>query len=175
MGKQTGGNLFHSFSSFNLVKGETALFSGPASVQNVTLVRHYSLQGRMGGASNADGSRYGIKDPTEWVLGSKYPQYRKLGEIKNPSPAEANTFVDESLETLDDGYFAVNATDRYNLWQNSPTVRHGRSGVLAFADGHAERIRWVALSTDQILDCPVNKYGADTTRDLRKFQSFVFR
>ncbi len=149
--------------------------TGPASVQNVRLVRHYSLQGRMGGANNADATRYGLPYATEWVLGSKYPQYRKLAEIKDPPPSEANTFVDESLETLDDGYFAVNATDRINLWQNSPTVRHGKSGVLAFADGHAERIRWSTLSADQILDCPVTKYGPNTTIDLRRFQRLVFR
>ena len=129
----------------------------------------------MGGASNADGSRYGLANPTEWVLGSNYPQYKKMTEIKNPSPSEANTFVDESIETLDDGYFAVNAADRINLWQNSPTVRHGRSGVLAFADAHAERIRWFTLSQEQILDSSVTKYGGDTTRDLRRFQRFVFR
>lgn len=32
LGKQYGGNLFQSFSRFDLVKGETATFSGPASV-----------------------------------------------------------------------------------------------------------------------------------------------
>ena len=34
-GKQVGGNLFHSFSDFNLDPGEAATFSGPASVHNV--------------------------------------------------------------------------------------------------------------------------------------------
>ncbi len=35
LGKQFGANLFHSFSTFNLTKGEIAQFSGPASVQNI--------------------------------------------------------------------------------------------------------------------------------------------
>lgn len=34
-GKQIGSNLFHSFARFNLNEGETATFSGPASVQNI--------------------------------------------------------------------------------------------------------------------------------------------
>ena len=34
-GKQAGGNLFHSFSSFDLNKTESATFTGPASVQNI--------------------------------------------------------------------------------------------------------------------------------------------
>ena len=35
LGKQHGGNLFHSFSQFNLVKNDVATFSGPASVTNI--------------------------------------------------------------------------------------------------------------------------------------------
>ena len=35
LGQQVGSNLFHSFGAFNLSQGETATFSGPASVANV--------------------------------------------------------------------------------------------------------------------------------------------
>src|SRR5205823_10973761 len=35
LGKQVGGNLFHSFGAFGLNKGESAVFSGPATVANV--------------------------------------------------------------------------------------------------------------------------------------------
>lgn len=35
LGQQRGGNLFHSFSEFNLVKDEVATFSGPENVQNI--------------------------------------------------------------------------------------------------------------------------------------------
>src|SRR3954467_6557437 len=35
LGRQAGGNLFHSFGAFGLNKGETARFSGPGSVTNV--------------------------------------------------------------------------------------------------------------------------------------------
>ena len=64
------------------------------------------------------------------------------------------TFVDESIETVDDGFFAVNWANEPSAWQNSPTVRHGQSGVFAFADGHAERWRWRVLNQDQDLDAP---------------------
>jgi hypothetical protein len=47
--------------------------------------------------------------------------------------------------------------------------------VLAFADAHAERVRWFAVSAEQILNCPVTQYGANTMADLRRFQRFVFR
>ncbi len=35
LGRQVGGNLFHSFGAFGLKGGETATFSGPPSVGNV--------------------------------------------------------------------------------------------------------------------------------------------
>ena len=35
LGRQAGGNLFHSFKEFSLLKGEAATFSGPGDVQNV--------------------------------------------------------------------------------------------------------------------------------------------
>ncbi len=34
-GHQSGANLFHSFQRFNINTGESATFSGPASVQNI--------------------------------------------------------------------------------------------------------------------------------------------
>ena len=137
----------------------------PGYMARVKLVRNYSLEGRMGGAGGG----------TEWVLGSKYKEYSKMSDIKNPSPSEAITFVDESIETLDDGYWAVNADAEINGWQNSPTVRHGMSGVFAFGDAHSERWRWRALNRDQVLDASVKQYGPDTTIDLRRVQRAVFR
>jgi filamentous hemagglutinin family protein len=49
-GKQVGGNLFHSFGDFNLIKNDVASFQGPSNVQNI-LAR---VTG--GGASSIDGT-----------------------------------------------------------------------------------------------------------------------
>lgn len=49
LGRQVGGNLFHSFSHFNLARGESATFAGPAAVTNVIS----RVTG--GGISNIDG------------------------------------------------------------------------------------------------------------------------
>jgi prepilin-type N-terminal cleavage/methylation domain-containing protein/prepilin-type processing-associated H-X9-DG protein len=153
----------------------SALTTQPKTITTpgVRLVRNYSLVGRMGGANALDAGKYGVSDTT-WVLGSDYPQYTKMTEIKQPSPAEAMTFVDESIETLDDGYFAVNWANEPTAWQNSPTVRHGQSGVFAFADGHAERWRWRVLSKDQDLDA---SYAGppNTMLDFRRMQRAVLR
>ena len=143
----------------------TALTMQPKTIttKGVRLVRNYSMEGRMGGGPD-----------TAWVLGKDYPQYKKMTEIGQPSPAEAMTFLDESIETLDDGYFAVNYTDEKTKWQNSPTVRHGKSGVLSFADGHAERWTWRTLNVDQELD--TNATGnPNTLVDLQRMQRAVLR
>jgi prepilin-type N-terminal cleavage/methylation domain-containing protein len=67
------------------------------------------------------------------------------------------------------------AAELNSAWQNSPTVRHGMSGVFAFADGHSERWRWRVLNREQDIDAWVKQYGLDTTVDLRRVQSAVFR
>jgi len=147
--------------------------SSPGYMRTVQLVRHYSLEGRMGGADAGDAARYGVNDTT-WVLGATYPQYRKLSEVKNPGPSEAITFVDESIQTLDDGYFAVNA-NTLTEWQNSPTTRHVQAGVFGFVDGHSENWKWRVLSKEQNLSVSVTLYGASTLIDLQRLQRAVFR
>jgi prepilin-type N-terminal cleavage/methylation domain-containing protein/prepilin-type processing-associated H-X9-DG protein len=146
---------------------------GPSAIPTTRVVRNYSLEGRMGGADDGDHNRYGVNSTT-WVLGATYPQYKKTTEILSPPPAEAMTFVDESIVTVDDGYFAVNYNDRKTQWQNSPTVRHGQSGVLAFADGHSERWHWRVLNVEQDVNTP---YAGppNTLVDLQRLWRAVFR
>jgi prepilin-type N-terminal cleavage/methylation domain-containing protein/prepilin-type processing-associated H-X9-DG protein len=137
------------------------------------LVRNVSMQGRMGGSNGADG---GID--TSWVLGAKYPQYKRETDIMYPAPSEAMVFLDESKETVDDGYFAVKAPapDGADLWQNSPTVRHNKGAGFSFADGHAEIWRWQFLNKDQGLDASINAGGGvNTKKDLDKVKRAVAR
>ena len=132
------------------------------------LVRTYSMSGRMGGSDGRDGGA-----DTSWVLGPRYPQYRRSSDIKNPSPAQSLVFVDESKETVDDGYYATQAPPS-RTWQNSPTARHGRSAAFSFADGHAEVFRWTVLSVDQRLDTPAaSSRGGNSINDLKKMQRTV--
>jgi prepilin-type N-terminal cleavage/methylation domain-containing protein/prepilin-type processing-associated H-X9-DG protein len=130
--------------------------------------RSYSMNGRMGGADASD-ARYGAAD-TSWVLGAQYPMFRKSTEIMEPSPSQAFVFLEESYLTIDDGYFAVKAPG-VNIWQNSPTIRHGRSCEFSFADGHAEIWKWRYLNKDQDLDAPVRVGGVDSTPDLVRLQA----
>ncbi len=147
----------------------------PAALRNVPVlrsagrVRSYSLSGRMGGADATDAQRFGVADTT-WVLGSQYPMFKKMADIVNPGPSQAFTFIDEGIETIDDGYFAVKAPGVL-IWQNSPSVRHNNACGLAFADGHSEIWKWRFLSREQGLDAPARQGGIDTAPDLRRLQA----
>jgi prepilin-type N-terminal cleavage/methylation domain-containing protein/prepilin-type processing-associated H-X9-DG protein len=141
-----------------------------ASLRGKRLVRNYSMQGRMGGGTG----KYQEVD-TSWVLGDKYPQYSKLTDIKDPNPSGAMVFLDESKETIDDGYFAVKAPspDGPDVWQNSPTARHNKGSGFSFADGHSEVWHWINLNTDQGLDAGVGGGATSTLRDLDRLKKAV--
>lgn len=124
-------------------------------------VRSYSLCGRMGGSDNE-----------AWVLGSAYKMRRKLSEIDNPGPSQAFVFIEESYETIDDGYFATKAPGEV-IWQNSPTIRHAKAGELSFADGHAEIWKWRFLNKEQDLDAQAVVGGVSTLPDLVRLQAAV--
>ena len=147
---------------------------GPDNLHpNVPLVRNYSMVGRMGGATAIQAAKYGV-DNTDWVLGTQYPQYQVQTDIQHPEPAEAMVFVDESINTIDDGYFAVNYANEPSDWQNSPTARHGQAGVFSFADGHSELWHWRTLNKDYNLDHPIAG-PPNTTLDVQRLRLAVFR
>ena len=136
------------------------------------LVRTFSMNGRMGGADGSDSRLYGAAD-TSGVMGSKYPQFKKFTDIINPSPSGSLLFIDESKETIDDGYYATKAPPE-RIWQNSPTARHGKAAAFSFADGHSEMFRWKVLSFDQTWDqAAATSKGGSTLDDLRKMQRIV--
>jgi len=132
---------------------------GNAASKNLPLVRNCSLAGRMGG---------NVPD----VLGAQFPEYVKLGQIINPPTSEAVVFVDESVNSIDDGYFALENVTTF--WRDSPTSRHAKGGVFSFADGHAERWSWRVLNQDNDGYAPVTANG-DSTVDLLRLQNDIFR
>jgi prepilin-type processing-associated H-X9-DG protein len=79
-------------------------------------------------------------------------------------------FVDESINTIDDGFLAVELTAE---WMNSPTMRHSYGGQFSFADGHADRWKWRVLKQEQDWWAPSIGPSGDTTRDLTRWQDSV--
>jgi prepilin-type N-terminal cleavage/methylation domain-containing protein/prepilin-type processing-associated H-X9-DG protein len=92
------------------------------------LVRTVSMTTRMGNLLNHDG------------LINPFQPFVKSSDIKSPNPVDASVFVDESVTTIDDGFFAIDGNasggpDPFG-YQNSPTIRHGGGMTLSYADGH---------------------------------------
>lgn len=87
------------------------------------------------GMNWADGGNY--TDPTAQA------SFKKLSSIRNPTPTGAAVFIDEAGNSIDNNVIGVFSKDSANYW-NLPSNRHNNSGVLSFADGHAEAHRWKA-------------------------------
>jgi prepilin-type processing-associated H-X9-DG protein len=134
------------------------MLAGDPAMRGQGLVRHFSLSGRMGGTPEMDS-----------ILGSRFPIFRKMADIRHPDPAIALVFVDESVQSIDDGFFAVQMSQ---TWMNSPTARHLRGASFSFADGHAERWKWRALSAEQDWWAPASAMP-NTLVDLQRLQAGV--
>jgi prepilin-type N-terminal cleavage/methylation domain-containing protein/prepilin-type processing-associated H-X9-DG protein len=136
----------------------SALGGAPGAVGK-GLVRHVSMSGRMGAT-----------DDFLWILGSQYPLFRKIHDIRHPDPAAALVFVDESIESIDDGFFATHLEP---TWMNSPTARHSNGAIFSFADGHGERWGWRGLRVEQDWFAPTTGPGGDSLPDLRRVWTAV--
>jgi prepilin-type N-terminal cleavage/methylation domain-containing protein/prepilin-type processing-associated H-X9-DG protein len=78
---------------------------------------------------------------------------RKFSDIINPGASTASFFFDEQgaslpyQSSIDDGYFAVDSASRGPGWRNIPASRHGNAGQWSFADGHAQKTKWLVGTT----------------------------
>ena len=120
-------------------------------------VRSFSMSGRMNGPDAAA------------FVNPSLSFFRKLSGIVSPSPTEAFVFVDEQSDSIDDGFYAVRANVRNSgFWQNTPASRHGNSGQVSFADGHAEYWRWREPTTSKLTG--LDKTTKANDRDLERFR-----
>ena len=129
--------------------------------KSVIRVRSVSLNGMMG-------------ENTDWVPASVHPgipENRKFSDIKDPGSTQANFFVDENAESIDDGYFAVDSWQS-TYWRNTIASRHGNGGLVSFADGHAELWRWIEAKTRLLKGLNANTTPGD--RDLRRLKEATY-
>jgi prepilin-type N-terminal cleavage/methylation domain-containing protein len=104
-------------------------------------VRSMSMNGMMNGLGNSTVSNPG------------YQMFYKQTDIVNPGPSATWVFIDEHADSINDGFFHVDLSETAT-WADLPASYHCGSGVLSFADGHAEVRRW----TDSVIyDRPVSK------------------
>ena len=77
------------------------------------------------------------------------PVYTRLSQMGKPT--DLYVFVHEGVNSIDDGYFAIDMDPANNgSWNNSnrPGAMHNGSTAFGFADGHAELHRWDLLQKD---------------------------
>jgi prepilin-type N-terminal cleavage/methylation domain-containing protein/prepilin-type processing-associated H-X9-DG protein len=84
---------------------------------------------------------YPSKDATSIFGGKQARIFRKESDIVQPGPDMIFVFIDENINSLDDGYFA-GSPGLPDQWINVPSTRHGNGAGVSFADGHAEIKVW---------------------------------
>jgi len=77
------------------------------------------------------------------------PAWTKFSTIRVPVPSKLFVFIDENADTLLDAQFGnpVGMPWYSPMWWDEPSDRHNIGGNLSFADGHAERWRWLVPKT----------------------------
>jgi len=111
-------------------------------------VRTVSVIERVGGADEEDANLYGVWNSEPDLNssgGDPYPMMKKTSQFLMPGASTALVFGDESENTCDDGMLGMVWTQ----WKNSPSIRHSRGACFSFADGHAERWKWLGMNTEQ--------------------------
>ncbi len=110
------------------------------------LVRDISMNVWMGANSGANSN---LVPADNVALG--YQQFQKLASINGHSgagygfgPSVALVFIDEKDSSIDDGEFLIQYADAYSgdEMANIPASYHNGSGLIGFADGHAEVHAW---------------------------------
>jgi prepilin-type N-terminal cleavage/methylation domain-containing protein/prepilin-type processing-associated H-X9-DG protein len=154
------GRLFPYNTSTEIYKCPSDLTGLKVNGRNLIRARSYSINGQMGG------------DPAIDFVNPGAPPKAKMDQINRPSPSQAMVFVDESADSIDDGYFAVQAAPPRWTWQNTAASRHGNGGVLSFADGHSDLWRWIEPDTQKLKG--LNISAKTGNRDLARFHRATY-
>jgi hypothetical protein len=82
-------------------------------------------------------------------------------------------FIDKHDDSIDDAHF-LTWPDPDDRWVNIPAERDGQMGVLTFANGHAERLRWKNPKQFKRQESYWKKAeNSGDFDDLRRLQSFT--
>ena len=89
------------------------------------------------------------------LIGSNFRLYSKTSDLTAPTPANMWIFCDESMYTLNDGYFELhlNGSPRY---PNVPAAYDIGGNCFSFADAHVEYRKWVwpGVPGTGVRNCP---------------------
>ncbi|MBM3821671.1 MAG: type II secretion system protein [Verrucomicrobia bacterium] len=122
----------------NLYKCPSDKAIGTSGTKLVPRVRSYGMNNYVGW----QGPEYrSLPNPA-------YKTFRKSGELGNPSPAQLLVFGEIHPDSICRPFFGVIMGNAQNIY-HFPASYHAKSGVNAFADGHAESHKWLDPRTTQ--------------------------
>jgi len=90
-----------------------------------------------------------------------YPAMYSENQIRE-TPSATLVFLDESLTTINDGYFAANVTG--DTWGDAPAAWHSHGCNFSFADGHAEHWHWTDPRTSTLQELETTANNPDLHR-----------
>jgi len=88
---------------------------------------------------------YAGTGPFDDRLSRVFKVFKKHGDLTPVMPAGILTFIDVNPDSICWPYFGVYMAQE--AFFNFPNSSHNRGGVVAFADGHVERHRWMDQRT----------------------------
>jgi prepilin-type N-terminal cleavage/methylation domain-containing protein/prepilin-type processing-associated H-X9-DG protein len=91
-----------------------------------------------------------------------YPPMYSESQMQKTSTSATLVFVDESLATINDGYFAATLTG--DAWGDAPAAWHAHGCNFSFADGHAEHWHWTDSRTWAVQEQEVTANNPDLHR-----------
>jgi len=117
-------------------------------------VRSYSLNCMMGN-NNEPGRFY--QGP---LIHPGFTENRKLSDVQNPPPTSASFFIDEQSDpvpvncSINDSYIGLDFGKKRPVWPDLTGSRHGNFGVMSFADGHVQSLKWLEPATRFLIAGP---------------------
>ncbi len=109
----------------------------------------------------------------DWSPPGEFYVFRKSTDMARPGPSNTFVILDESKNSINDGFFAVpmDTYDRLNMpgktFVDVPATYHNKAGSFSFADGHSEIHKW---RDDRTITVPI--FGASpNNQDLDWLQS----
>ncbi len=158
----------------------TALFKCPADPSTVQVngvtyprVRSISMLNWVGGRADGQGHPDGIgfSNTRLGQLPGEYRVYYHLSDIQNPGPAMTFLFVDERMDSLNDGFFVTDMLTYPNTTADIcdfPAQYHNGAAGFSFVDGHAQLKKW---TTPPLLQPPIHNQSAPYPTPLTGFNA----
>ena len=151
------GNAWTDTTSSNIQQG--VLFNYNQSVaiykcpSDTSTVRDLGLIPRTRSVSMSMYMNVGPQPGDRWFNDS----WHKTTQIRGPDPSKALVFIDEHEKSIQQSAFGINSPNKLWLfgtdqwtWISFPATRHNNGCNMTFADGHAERWRWVEQNTARV-------------------------